>query len=356
LQTSVHGDNVPNHAAQRAIVPVVAPVNRRSAAMLSTLLVPLDGSPLAERALPYAEDLARRANGRLVLTRAVEGDADNAPDERQTAALADADAYLQTITENFGTRGMAAQHSTPFGDIDEQIAAEAENRSVDMIVMATHGRDGLARLFSGSVAEEVLHHTTRPIMFIRADDDATTPAAPLPTGARVLVPLDGTPFSETALEPACELARLLEGEVMLLSVISPPPPPAMSELTFAAAPYVDFDLNEAQRESQAYLGRVAQQHGIDPARANATVQYGGTADGIAEAIEKSGAAVVVMATHARSGLGRLIFGSTATDTLHHITVPLVLMRVEDDAELAGSEQQIETAQPNPLAATAVNVA
>ncbi len=63
-----------------------------------------------------------------------------------------------------------------------------------------------------------------------------------------------------------------------------------------------------------------------------------------------------MATHARSGLGRLIFGSTATDTLHHINVPLVLLHIDDDAELAGSEQRVETAQPNPFAATAVNIA
>jgi nucleotide-binding universal stress UspA family protein len=325
--------------------------------MLSTLLVPLDGSPLAERALPYAADLVRRANGRLVLTRAVEGDANDDPDTRQSADLTDADSYLHALAEKLAEHGLSVQHSTPFGDIDEQIAAEAEQRGADMIVMATHGRDGLARLFSGSVAEEVLHHTTRPIMFIRAEDDATTPAAPLPTGARVLVPLDGTPFSETALAPARELAQLLGGEVMLLSVISPPPPPATTELAFATANYIEFDLEEARRESQAYLGRVAQQHGLDPARAHATVQYGGTADGIAEAIEKSGAAVVVMATHARSGLSRLLFGSTATDTLHQITVPLVLLRVGDDADLAGSEQAAqETAHPNPVAASAANVA
>lgn len=324
--------------------------------MLSTFLVPLDGSPLSERALLYAEDLARRANGRLVLTRAVEGDANEAPDERQTAALADADAYLRGVVQALGGRDMPAQHSTPLGDIDEQIAAEAENRSADMIVMATQGRDGLARLFSGSVAEEVLQHTTRPVMFIRADDEGDAPLVPLPSGGRVLVPLDGTPFAELAIEPARDLARLLGGEVALLSVVTPLPPPAMGGLGLAAAPYVDFDLDEARRESQDYLARVAQQQGIDPSLARATVQTGGTAEGIAEAIRESGAAVAVMATHARAGLGRLLFGSTATDTLRQIAVPLVLLRVEDDVELAGSEQAIETPQPNPLAATAINIA
>ena len=324
--------------------------------MLSTLLVPLDGSPLAERALPLAEDLARRANGRLILTRAVEGDASDAPDTRQSADLTEADTYLHAIAGKLAASGLSAQYTTPFGDIDEQIATEAENRGADLIVMATHGRNGLSRLFSASVAEEVLHHTTRPIMFIRADDDATTPAAPLPTGARVLVPLDGTPFSEAALEPALELARLLEGSVVLLSVITPPPPPAMSELGFAAAAYIDFDLEAARRASQDHLARVAQQHGIAPDQAQATVQFGGTADGITEAIDNLGVSVVVVATHARSGLGRLIFGSTATDTLHHIHVPLVLLRSEDDADLAGSDQIIETVPSAPLTATAVNVA
>lgn len=324
--------------------------------MLSTLLVPLDGSPLAERALPYAEDLARRANGRLVLTRAVEGDANDAPNDRQSAALAEADTYLQSIAGSADKRGLAVQQSTPLGDVADQIAAEADGRDASMIVMATHGRDGLARLFSGSVAEEVLQRTTRPIMLIRAGDDAPATDTPLQTGARVLVPLDGTEFSEAALAPARDLARLLDGEVAMLSVITPPSPPAMSELSFAAAPYVAFDMEEAQRESQAYLERVAQQYGINPAQAHAIVEFGGTTEGIIEAIGEMGAAVVVMATHARSGLGRLFFGSTAADILHQITVPLVLQRIDEGAELAGSEQAIETPQPNPLAATAVNVA
>jgi nucleotide-binding universal stress UspA family protein len=323
--------------------------------MLSMLIVPLDGSPLAERALPYAEALAQRAESRLVLTRAIDGDANDELDERQLAAQAEAESYLQTVAQGLASRGLTANIATPRGDVAEQIVAEGEDRSAGMIIMATHGRDGLARLFSGSVAEEVLHKTHRPVMFIRAGDDVPT-ATPFPPHSRILVPLDGSLFAEAALQLGHELAQLLEGELVLLRVVTPPPPPAMSELSFAAAPDVEFDREEARRESEEYLQRIGAQHGLDPARVRTSVQVGEAAEGIVEAIRASDASAVVMATHARSGFGRLLFGSTATETLHQITVPLVLLHTDEDPELAGSEQAEEVRPSGALAATVVNVA
>jgi len=313
--------------------------------MLSTLVVPLDGSTLAERALPYAEALARRAQARMILLRAVGGNEQDA-----TAALSEAEGYLRSVGDALVARGVEVDISAPVGDAVERIVAEGEARNASLLVMGTHGRDGLGRLFSGSVAEEVLQQTTRPLMLIRTEGDAPV-AAPFPDRPRVLVPLDGSLFAETALDLAHDLAQLLNGELVLLSVVTPPPPPAMSELGFGAVPYLDFDLEGARRESQAYLERMARQHGIDPAQVQASVQIGGTAEGIIEAIGQLGAALVVMATHARSGLGRFLFGSTATDTLHKIDVPLILIHVDDDPELAASEQGREVAVQPPTGLT-----
>ena len=313
--------------------------------MLSTLLIPLDGSPLAEAALPYAEALARRSEGRLILLRAVEGAGDADAD-----ALAEAEGYLRTLADALVARGREVDISAPSGDVAELIVAEGEARNASLIVMGTHGRDGLERFFSGSIAEEVLQRTKRPLMLVRAVGDA--PAAdPFPTHARVLVPLDGSIFAETALALAHDLAGLLDGELVLLSVVTPPPPAAMGDLSLGGLPYVEFDLDEAQRESQAYLERIARQHGIDPATVQASVQTRGTAEGIVEAIGQLDAAVVVMATHARSGLSRIFFGSTATDTLHQITVPLILLHVDDAPELVGGEGGQEAAQPVTVSPT-----
>ncbi len=319
--------------------------------MLSTLLVPLDGSPLAERALPYAEALARLGEGRVILVRAVEGNEHAAPDARQSAALADAEQYLRGVGDALVTSGVEVDIATPYGDIVQQIVAESEARNASLIVMGTHGRDGLARFFSGSVAEEVLQQTTRPMMLIRTGEESS--AETFPPHPRILVPLDGSLFAETALQLAHDLARLLDGELLLLSVITPPPPLAMGAMTFGAPPYVDFDLDGAQRESQAYLERIGRQYGIDQALIQANVQIGGTTEGIVESISQLGASLVVMATHARSSLSRLFFGSTATDTLHKITVPLVLLHVDDDPELATSEQSSESV---PAISTGLTVA
>ena len=143
------------------------------------MLVPLDGSPLAETALTEAVDVAKRWGGSLVLLRAVEahtltGD----PVEAQVHVVREAEDYLTAVKARVANEGLTrVETSVWYGPAADAIAEAAVFRKVDLIVMSTHGRTGLGRLVLGSVAERVLHATRTPILLLRPQGVPVAPAA-----------------------------------------------------------------------------------------------------------------------------------------------------------------------------------
>jgi nucleotide-binding universal stress UspA family protein len=142
---------------------------------LDRILVPLDGSLLAEIALECALDLARGASSTVVLLRAAEahhllGD----PTDAQVSVVAEAEDYLATTAQRLREQGVRqVETSVWYGPPAESIVEAARLRKADLIVMSSHGRSGLGRLILGSVAESVLRSMDTPILLIRA------PGAPL---------------------------------------------------------------------------------------------------------------------------------------------------------------------------------
>jgi nucleotide-binding universal stress UspA family protein len=156
---------------------------------VKTILVPLDGSPLAELALTHAADLARDKGAKLVLLRAAEartlvGD----PTEAQVAAVREAEEYLTATRERVVRTGVSdVEVSVWYGPPAEAIVDAARYRNAGLIVMSSHGRSGLGRLVLGSVAETVLRATVIPILLIR------------PGEAPLEAPSKGTPIAKELL-------------------------------------------------------------------------------------------------------------------------------------------------------------
>ncbi len=149
---------------------------------LKTILVPLDGSIVAEGALEPAVDLARAAGAKLVLLRAAETHpmpmAD--PVEAQVSVMGGAQDYLAGARDRVMAAGVAdVEVSAWYGSPVNAIVEAARFRGADMIVMSSHGRSGVARLVMGSVTESVLRATTVPVLVIRPDGaPLATPFAP----------------------------------------------------------------------------------------------------------------------------------------------------------------------------------
>ncbi|HXH82801.1 MAG TPA: universal stress protein [Candidatus Tectomicrobia bacterium] len=137
---------------------------------IKTVMVPLDGSVLAEAALSPAVDLALKSNARLVLLRAAEAHTGPLTDAvaAQVEAVREAEEYLAGVRERVARAGVTAvETSVWYGPPAEAIIEAATFRDADLIVMSTHGRTGLGRLVLGSVAESVLRGTAVPILVIR---------------------------------------------------------------------------------------------------------------------------------------------------------------------------------------------
>jgi len=155
------------------------------------ILVPLDGSSLAEAALWKAVDLGGADGAAYSLLRAAEAHtlpgAD--PVEAQVSAVREAEEYLEGVARRLRERGVrAVETHVWYGAPAGAIAEAAKVQKVDMIVMSTHGRSGLGRLILGSVAESVLRGTTTPILVVRAAGapvDAPEAARPAKEAARV---------------------------------------------------------------------------------------------------------------------------------------------------------------------------
>jgi nucleotide-binding universal stress UspA family protein len=290
------------------------PGSDAQAAFFRTILVPLDGSPHAELALAEASRVARAASARVVLVRVI-------PRTGQSAT-ADARGYLRAIGDDLEQDGVSVDTAVRVGEPATEILSEGRRHRADLIVIATHARSGRARWVEGSVAEAVLAGTPVPLLLLRTAPQVA-PAEPLLHRPRMLVPLDGSSFSEAALPVAGELAALLEGELVLLQAVTD-----WDELVAAnAALSRDPEgLTAAEDRAQRYLEDVAARLAGHAAQPTTVVAHDHPARAIAQAAATRDAAVIVMATHGQTGLARELPGSVAAMTLRETGTPLLLVR------------------------------
>jgi nucleotide-binding universal stress UspA family protein len=300
------------------------------------VIVPLDGSALAERALPWGVYVASRMGAPLLLVRVVEPWVYPQPALSQVSGITveelvveadrhDAERYVerQRAAVRAAHPHLAVQAEVLLGDPAEQLLELETARGARLVVMTTRGRAGLERWLRGSVAEKVLRRGAAPVLLMRPwDDPARAPALARP-GLRILVPLDGSPLAASAVPQASALAAAVRGALVLVTVVRPGNEPAG----------VVHEGPRATRRAaaQRYLDEVAAgtkgRSGCGDVRVSTVVL---TADDVAGALVDHAilaeADVIAMSTHGRGGLGRLLYGSVADRVARTATVPVLLAR------------------------------
>lgn len=309
--------------------------------MYKMILVPLDGSELSEQAIPIAAALAKPLDATLVLTQAVYmatlagatlGDA-------QVTSMDEVELYLKTKAAPLIEDGLKVEVGVPYAPPVEGILDEINLRGADLVVMTTHGRSGLGRLIYGSVAEAVLHHSPVPVLLIRAG--AKDMVAPLSRPHPVfLVPLDGSSFAEEALPHAMAFAQAFQGEMALMHVYEPPI--LTEEDILTKADKVGRQLTKEQEEIEAYIAGLAHNMRQMGLNVRTDLRSGDIVQSILEEEYSADAAMVIMATHGRTGLRRALFGSVALDVLRRGGLPMLLIRpAEFVVKRAKSEEEPE---------------
>ncbi|HEY49428.1 MAG TPA: universal stress protein [Dehalococcoidia bacterium] len=298
--------------------------------MYKEILVPLDGSELAEVALPYAEQLAGRLGSAVTLLHVCES-----ADEKYRHMH---ELYLEKMVEatkshaeklRNKTNGKAVRVKSALldGHVAEQIVDYADSKRIGLIIMATHGRSGIRRWVLGDVAAKVVRATQRPVVLIRAEG-ASPDVRKGSILKKALVPLDGSSESEAVIPYIEQLAPNLDTEVILLQVVAP--------AYFAySVPGETIQMYHTAEELEAlttkagnYLENVVNALKEKGIKAKYEIGVGAAADEIIRLADEMRADVVAMSTHGRSGISRWAFGSTADKVLHAGNTPVMLVRAQ----------------------------
>jgi len=271
------------------------------------VLVTLDGSLVAETALPLASRLARSAGARLLLVMVHERPHVPAgPDD--LAAQAQERTYLAGKALELGTIGPGPVESyLAEGAAGPVLVAEVERVKPDLVVMTTHGRGSLSRFWLGSVADHVARHVTRPLLLLHPVV-AGPPVGEVPMST-CLVPLDGSAQAESILRPVADLARLTQAHITLLHVVEP--------------------ANQEDRRAgvQRYLDGVADRLRAEGLRVATRVVAGtGVAETVLAQLQQGRFGFVAISTHGVGGFRYLLFGGVADKVMRGGTVPTLLHR------------------------------
>ena len=286
--------------------------------MVPTLLVPLDGSPSAESALPCASLLASRIGGEIVLLRAALAHTlpGVSPEAAQTQAVSEAELYLSALETRLQAAGHRVRSVVAYGPAAEVIVDNADLQRADMLVMVAHGQSGSRRWDQGSVADKVLRGVGLPVLLIRGTDDC--PPKKLLSG--VLLPLDGSAVAEGILPRALALSRHLGTRLVLLAVL-PPVLPAVDEPSPSAQ-----SLKAFVAQAGEYLARVQIWLEEQGASVSREIRRGAPADEILDRAQCEDIGLIALSTHGRSGVGRWVYGSVADRVLHGAECPVLLVR------------------------------
>jgi nucleotide-binding universal stress UspA family protein len=311
--------------------------------MLKTVLVPLDGSELAARAIPYALYLALHANARIVLTRSVVTGPVR-PAQESSLEARDAEIELSQAAAYLMRTHLPVEWLIMNEIPGRGIALAAQERQADLIVMSTHGRTGPGRWVYGSVAHDVLQLAPTPTLLIPAGATFNWPAES--HSLRMVVPVDGSLLAADALQLGKQLAAAMGGEITLVEAV-PPRDPAL----LVAGPVAEYDAQQELEAARDHVVGLVSNLSQQSIQSSAMVEIGDPAEVILRACRQRRAHLIVMATHSRGFAWRLLMGSVADAILRRTHLPLLLVHPRPvhagSHETGPSTRQV--AHPTPVA-------
>ena len=304
--------------------------------MFSRVLVPLDGSSLAEQVLPYVKILSKGLGGQVELLRVIEpSPSASLMDPAQETCWQrvpsgvdqDAEKYLTGVTSSLTGAGIQVSATVDHGDPASRIMATAEAPPGTLIAMSTHGKSGITRWALGSVANKVLHSTSNPLLMVRCCKDIVHPEIRL---SAVIAPLDGSTLAQRILPHVARLANVMKIKADLVSVI---PSVGQAPCRFEVLPASgDGPGWEVREQAKTYLDQAAEQLRRDGVSlVEGHVLQGHPAVAIIDYARSIPNSIVAMASHGRSGIGRWPLGSITDLVARNSEVPVLVVHTSEPA-------------------------
>lgn len=327
--------------------------------MCKRILVPLDGSPRAERALPIAARIARASGGTVVLLHVIPAPSEfgpyqgpaTLPREVVNADSAHAATYLSSVAHSHTLTGAETKVAVFSGPVASTILDTAKEQHIDLMIMVSHGATGIKRWMLGSVAQKMARYSPVPVLVLR--DGGIVPASAYPDKTRPLhtiaaaVALDGSQLAEAAILPAARLVAALaapaQGSLHLTRVVQRPGIDAVLN----GREHTDLrQRNQAISEAMDYLCQRADNLraslGVD---LNLAISWSialdtDVADALIRVAEQGsidggtcifgGCEILALSTHGHSGVQRWVLGSVTERILGHTKLPLLIVRPQPE--------------------------
>lgn len=296
--------------------------------MFKHILVPLDGSKLAEAALPVAASLARTLDGSVTLLHVIESDApEQVHSERHLTAPGEAEAYLSEMaSREAGIKIDWHVHTAAVNNVPASLAEHAEELKPDLMVMCSHGGGRMRDIFFGNIAQQVISRGVIPVLMLHPEKLSDEPFQL----KKILVPLDDESIHDQSLSYASDLAGLYQAEIYLLTVIPtlttlPGEEAATgSLLPSTTAVILDIEQETAKEHLQFHLDEFSQA-GYD---VKAEIARGDPAATISETAHRTAADLIILSTHRRAGLGAFWEGSVTPKVARKSKIPLLLIPIK----------------------------
>jgi len=331
--------------------------------MFRRILVPLDGSALAEQAIPMAGRIARATGGSVVLLQAITPPVEygngtfllQSPftmvNEVLHDDLAEATHYLERVAASSHLIGVATEVEALYGSAAEMIFSAAHAKNIDLIVMCSHGDTGLKRWVLGSVSQKVAWHTPVPVLVLHQHAVTAGLHPSIEQPLKVLVPLDGSALAKAALKPAAQLAAALsapgQGAIHLVRVVKSDTlpgeildPTTKEHLLHKAKTYLS-SVTEHLRDGIAAELKVAVTWSValDTNAAEAIIRVAENDEDVEGAGSFGGCGFIALATHGREGLQRWAMGSVAERVLAGTKLPVFIVRPQHSANEQAIDQE-----------------
>ena len=294
--------------------------------MFKRLLVPLDGSKMAESAIPWSLLIAEKAGSKVLLTHILEKSPPSTiHGEPHIKDLKSAEHYLEELRKRFPPyiEVDIHVHAVPAGNVAASIADHVNEMGADLIILTSHGRQGIRGLILGSIGQQVLRATYAPVLLLKADGVKRD----VPKVNCILLPLDGTKQSEKAIPIASNMAEMLEARLLLLLVV-----PTIGTvrgdqaatariLPLATSAVLELEKDEATQYLEDVRAGLPEK--ID---ANFKVLRGDPVEVVTQEAMRPDVGLVVMASHGHPGLSAIWSASVGSNVQYRIDKPMLLVR------------------------------
>ncbi len=283
------------------------------------LLVALDGSELSERAIPYAQAISKTRGSEVILF---------------TVSIASVEqldrpmkAYLELKAKELQSQGIKASSAIAYGNVADEIIGFADKNNIDLIIISTHSYSGIKRWVLGSVARKVLYGTSVQVLLIKSN----APKVSQVELKKLLLPLDGSLFSESPIPTIEQLSKGTGTEIVLTLVCEPPLVPSYGDhpINPTWEKHRDKLWAEAKQQASEYLKKMEARLKKQGMKVKSQVipgELGRVADTILQTAQKEKVDLIAMATHGRSAVSRWVYGGVANRIVEQSVQPVLLIR------------------------------